>query len=325
MLLVGILSMLAWVRGMEPAVTTDDGEEFFVPVGRDLSSMLVASMLVPELTAEVRYSIGPIVGRVTALGATGQVHSGDILLAVDGRDRPLLISDSPLWRPLRWATEGPDVAAVSDFLAELGYLDLGERSDRVDAPFVGGVRAFETELGWPRTGVFRPEYVVWFPFGSQEISTFELSLGEIVQAEATVAVQSPDVRSAQAVRRDGSPLTLADVGPGWEFAVVDGPVVRLDRNGSVTGDLDALAGLVDQESGTIAGVTRLRAPVEWQTVPAASVVADSEGTTCVVTPGGDTLPITVIGSSLGVTRIAPTLPEGTIVAVAPNPPSGRCA
>lgn len=324
LIVAGLASLLAWQRTETPAEGGDTLKDLVVPVGEESSSMVTASILETELTEEVKFSIGPIQGRVTALGSIGPIRAGDTLLSVDGLDRPVLISELPLWRPLTWATEGPDVSAVSSLLVGLGFLDSEQQSEHVDATFVRAVRAFEDAVGWPRTGVFRPEYVVWFPPGSDEFSAFAISLGEVIQPESVVAIRSPEVRSARAVRRDGSGLELTDVGQPWEFVVANGPVVPVDLDGSVEQSLSLLADYIDQESGTIAGVTRLSSPVDWQTVPGASIVADDEGTTCVILSDGQTWPVTVIGSSLGVTRIVPTLPQDAEVMASPDPFTGTC-
>ncbi|MGB8361586.1 MAG: hypothetical protein WCE80_09320, partial [Acidimicrobiia bacterium] len=215
-------------------------------------------------------------------------------------------------------------SAVSSLLVELGFLDSEQQSERVDAAFVRAVRAFEDAVGWPRTGVFRPQYVVWFPPEGDEFSEFAVSLGEVIQPESVVAIRSSEVRSARAVRRDGSGLELVDVGQPWEFVVANGPVVPIDLDGNVEQSLDLLAEYIDQESGTIAGVTRLSSPVDWQTVPGASIVVDEDGTMCVILSDGQTWPVTVIASSLGVTRIVPTLPLEAEVMASPDAFTGTC-
>jgi hypothetical protein len=320
----GIVALLVWQANERPAESAESAKDLSVPVGYESSSMVTASMLDPELSEEVAYSIGPIQGRVTALGPVGRIQNGAILLSVDGLARPVLLSPSPLWRALAWGTEGPDVTAVANLLEDLGFLDPEQRPVRVDAPFVRAVRAFENAIGWPLTGVFRPEYAVWFPPQSHEFSAFEVSLGELVHPESVVAVKSPEVRSARVLRRDGSRLDLPDVGPSWEFAVTEGPVVGLDLSGTVTEGLDLLVDYIDQETGTVPGLTRLSTPVQWQTVPGASIGTDDDGALCLMSSDGRTWPVTVVGSSLGVTRIIPTLPEGAEVLVPAGPLVGTC-
>ncbi|MGB8362601.1 MAG: hypothetical protein WCE80_14480, partial [Acidimicrobiia bacterium] len=103
LIVAGLAWLLVWQQTETPAEAGDTTEDLFVQVGDESSFMATASMLDPELTEEVMFSVGPIQGRVTSLGPIGPIRVGDTLLSVDGLDRPLLISKSPLWRPLTWA------------------------------------------------------------------------------------------------------------------------------------------------------------------------------------------------------------------------------
>ncbi len=125
-------------------------------VGRTMNVTAVAEWeLVPLARAEA-------VGVVTAVevdqGST--VDSGDVLFTVGLRPTVVAQGDTPAFREMRIRDEGPDVAQLQTFLADLGLFG-GEPDGIFGTGTVDAVRGWQTSLDLPADGVVRLGDVVF--------------------------------------------------------------------------------------------------------------------------------------------------------------------
>ncbi|MCP4085217.1 MAG: hypothetical protein GY745_09245 [Actinomycetia bacterium] len=302
---------------------TRQEEAHIVPIGTDESSLVTPVLMEFTYGPATTVSIGQASGRVTWLGEPVPLVSGRAFLALDGIERPILLAPQPLWRPLERGASGGDVDGVADLFRDLGLLaDAGLEGVTVDAVFVGAVQEFEVSMGWSRTGVFKPEYVLWLPPSVSSIGEFEVALGQHLPAESTLFTSGSALTGATVVGRDGALLELPSTLGSWEFVTAGVPPVALTPSGDLELDLVGLGHHFDTGETTIDGVVQLTEPAQWQTVPAAAVEVAGDGTTCVRSADGRVWQVVVTGSRLGVARILPVLPSRTEVLVSSDGPDG---
>lgn len=274
---------------------------------------------------------GPVSGRVTAIPSVSvPVALGEPVIEVDGLDRVALAAERPLWRPLDRGTAGPDVAEVARLLNGLGHLESADHTI-VGAVFAEGVRSFEENLGWPVTGVFKPEYVIWFPPGGISVGQPLVSVNDVVDPNTVLFREAPRLSGASVVPADASiPLDLPQ--GDLVFDILGGPTVELadeDEDVRVVSD-DLLvaadhAVTVPVSEGAsdpvrdLSGVVRLAQPVQVQTIPSAAVLVGPSDATCVVVESGEVVSVDVSGGRGGVTEIEPVLDPGTRVQLSPDP------
>ena len=141
---------------------------------------------------KVRFSAG---GTVTAVNlVVGQVVAqGDVLVSLDYVPVRAFISAAPLVRDLRLGDAGPDVAALSSYLCDIGLLDPSYVDSKFGSRVRSAVNAFQTSLGVKADGVFRTAYVAFLPanFGVPEMVS--VVIGDSVAPGATLASGTPPV------------------------------------------------------------------------------------------------------------------------------------
>ncbi len=270
------------------------------------------------------------------------VHPGDsvvdgtVVAVVDGISRPAVRTSRPFTRPLAPDDHGPEVAELNALLARRG-LPHGE-GDRFTAGTARGVAAFSTAIGAAPTFAFDPAWVVYLGVDRATVATVAATVAHPAPAPgepvvtvkptltaATVIASQPtgnagdapgaettegdggggaaparpsyDDVAPQAVP-DGSDLVVGDevlsLGEGREQ--VAGPALTLVAAHSTPGD-----SYVDAE------VRTPPRPGEVA-VPAAAVIVDAEGHTCVIagrTGHPRPVPVVVITGEAGRTIVVP--------------------
>lgn len=262
---------------------------------------------------------GRVVGRVTALTDRSELSTGQDVMSVDGVWLPALSGVPPLWRNLVWGTTGSDVAAVAELLTTLGY-DI-EPTEQVNASFVNAVRAFETDRGRERTGVFQPSYVVWLPDTPMRVGTWAIDVGDWVAAESVILTERPALVTASAIPVDADFLDVEST--GWVFDPLTGPDLGLAGT-SLTEDAKAVLAeslTGDATATELDGVVRRSEPRPLDTVPTSAVILMPDASTCVVLEKGGAARVTVVGGRGGVSEI---LPLDTAERILSNPKGNEC-
>ena len=283
-------------------------------------------------------------GRVTWVISSGNsIVQSDAVIAVNGIQRLAMISDEPLWRNLTLGSVGGDVRAVADLLADVGISDEPSARNEVDELFISAVRRFEQRYGWPESGIFKPEYVVWIPAQPFVIDGVEVDVNTFLEAETLIATGEATLAAATVVSLTQDSSLVLPQAP-VVFEIPDTLVVPVSADGTVS-DPDALIALADRlrparpanpalavspgqlgvaRSDPGVGVVRLAEPRRLQTVPTAAVMVGLDGATCVVSRQGDILRVAVTGGVGGVTEIEPSLDPEVQVVVNPSETAHSC-
>lgn len=123
----------------------------------------------------------------TALPAIGEVVTrGQPLSSIDAQPIPLLFGPVTPWRAFRAGmSAGPDVAALNQNLADLGYGAGLAGSDHFSSGTAAAIRALQRALGLQRTGALLLGSVVFQP-GPVRVTAVTPELGAAVQPGAPV-------------------------------------------------------------------------------------------------------------------------------------------
>lgn len=297
--LLGWLVFLAVAAAAVWAVivlTADDGDEaeeqviVIDEVGRSTLSDTV--VVRGNIAREDRFTVAAIGSqRVTAIGAAvdAEIAPGDELLRLDGRPMLAVVGETPYWRALdRFATDGPDVELLEQFLLDEGY-DPGTVNQDFSTTTETALEDWQEDHDYPVDGIFLPTDVsveawparvgeVFVEVGdvvspSQPlVATVEADLAVLVAIDATdrsrLAVGLPATITVTATDVE-SPGTVTDLADAPE---VDGQgTERYSGEIRVDGPLDLVEGAAVRVEVTLAEVT------DALVVPVASVSLDGAG------------------------------------------------
>jgi peptidoglycan hydrolase-like protein with peptidoglycan-binding domain len=157
----------------------------------------------------------------TALPATGEVlHRGSVVYKLDGEPVPLFygttIPDRALYLGV---SDGEDVAELQQNLVALGFGAGISPSTHFSAATEEAVKAWQGSLGLPETGVVDLGDFVLEP-GPIQVDTVTASLGEAVQAGATVLTATSTTRVVT-ISLDAAEQSEVKVGDPVEITLPD--------------------------------------------------------------------------------------------------------
>lgn len=306
----------------EPRVAPTPADESVVVIERSSDLPMAATLQLEWSPSRVLRTVGQ--GLVTGVHwQSGRpIRCGDPVLEVAGKPVVAYCGPRPLWREVAGTTSGADREEVVAFLRDLGRI-AGIRGKPTSAEFTEAVRRWQRDLGIERTGVLRPQDLVWIGAPITP-SAATVGVGEPLPTDGAVFEVAPMVTSAVVVDYETSASP-----PARSFSLDgDDKQLELGSSGAVE-DLPKLTASIVELGLTAAGfpthatgTTRLRTPANFLTVPATSLVADST-TSCVITVGGsDTTGIAVevepVMSLVGVVFVSGALESGTRVLVNPD-------
>ncbi len=278
-------------------------------------------------SSERRVRLPSVSGLVSSVSVTPGVELGcaQEVLRVAGRALLAYCGPSPLFRDVSSRTRGADAAEFVAFLQRVGLLVDGEvtrqQVDRV-------IRNVQAWMGWPVSGAVTPGDFVWIgePFVPSEVL---VEPGMTVSAGADVLQVAPGLESATVTA--GSGARPADAAAsGLVFALDSSPTTYPVGADGAVADLAGLEGelrgrLVEGELPVSAvGSVRLAVPLSALTVPATAVVSGLAGECVFVRDAGAErgVPVSVLGSSIGVVFVDGAIADGDEVVVAPDGSSG---
>jgi hypothetical protein len=252
-------------------------------------------------------------GTVTALKAQTVWKSADLVVQVDRVWRIAFASDAPFTRLLSIGDTGQDVASLRVLLTALKL--PSEPSGALGYSSMRGVQALATRLGVPgRVTSFDPSWVIFLPRPTIDASQSLLQLGGPAPSQGEPIVPTGKELSGGTLVAPGQFGSLADdtaplpdapavnassLAPahaatgsrlmlGTARLALESDGIRLSAAGlsPIVGTLTPGAAYVDAE---------LVVPVQQGDflVPAASIVADPSGATCVITDKVTLKPIRV--------------------------------
>lgn len=250
-----------------------------------------------------------------------EVQCAQGVARVGGRVLLSYCAPSPLFRDVSSRTVGTDADEFTTFLQEAGLLAEGEVTRQQVNQVIRDLQAF---MGWTVNGVVTPSDFVWIgePFMPSDVL---VEPGMTVSEGADVMQVAPALETATLTvgsgarpgdgatpglvfSLDGSPTSYS-VGPDGGIADLAGLEVEL-RTRLVDGELPV----------SVVGAVRLAEPVLALTVPATAVVSGPGGECVWVRDAGGerAVPVSVLGSSIGVVYVDGDIMDGDEVVVAPD-------
>lgn len=302
----GILGALLLRPDPTPAEFQQAQELRTVPVSAgtfsDPRTVAVAFMTTPERTVQLGGS-----GVLTASACTpgGGITSGTVVGRVDELPILALSTSVPLFRDLRTGDEGTDVNALRHELSRLGFeVDpTGSYSSAVTA----AVTKLQKQLGFPDPdGSLKRAEIAWIPETTVIAKSCDAIVGEAIDSASVLATIAGGLSNV----RVGPGTSTIELMPGERRLTLFGAAGLIDSEGSVS-DPDFLQAVVNSSEYKMSlakssqehiqtGSSELVTPVSVYRVSPAAVFG-VEGQAGCVQSGGDAVPISIVGSSLGVT------------------------
>ena len=229
---------------------------------------------------------------------SGVVESGDVVAVVDSTPIIALHTPRPLYRDITAGSRGPDVQQLAEELNRLGLLAVENITDRADQDLREAVQVLNERAGL-NSSELRLAGVVWLPEIEFDIENVEISVGKAapVSGETLAAGRTPLVK-ATATAPEGAAEQLERLPDPVQIRIA-GLVIPLDDELSAIDTAPIEAATSSAAGELTGGLIELVVPVVAWKLPATAVIAGSDGSTCVVTPSGETIKVTVSASGPG--------------------------
>ena len=242
------------------------------------------------------------------------VESGKRLLSVDGKPVIALHTDTPLYREIGAGDTGPDVLALQQELARLGY--NAEGNGTYGWRTKDGVNQLLSQAGDRNPdGGIGPADVAWLP---QTTAT---------PTQCTAGLNTSLTDGAEIMKTGGQLTAItfptpANLREGKRTFTLFGVKTSLDKTDGRISDqqfLDQVQAsdgykttLADQGGKKPTATLALEQPINAIKVPPSALTGQNGTRACVSPDGKRAIPVTVIGSALGATLIQPEQSDATI-------------
>jgi hypothetical protein len=308
-------------------IDTDAADASAVAVTTREIDLAAPATVAAVWSADRRVRLPAVSGLVSSVSVSPGVELGcaQEVLRVSGRALLAYCGPGPLFRDVSSRTNGADASEFVAFMQRVGLLEQGEVTrQQVDR----AIRNVQAWMKWPVTGAVTPQDFVWIgePFIPSDVL---VEPGVIVAAGADVLQIAPVVESATVAVGSGARAGDAATS-GFVFALDSSSTTYAVGTDGTIDDLSGLAAelrerLVDGElPASAVGTVRLEKPLSALTVPATAVLSGPSGECVRVSgAGGDrAVPVSVLGSSVGVVYVDGAITDGDQVVVAPDGPPG---
>lgn len=301
--------VLAWwmtkdATGALTSVSTTPAPLLAAAVPASLDTSVAANLEVNVDTAPAIGGSG-LPGTVTSVAVTAgtTVTNGSLLYAVNTVPVRAWTDPVVLYRDLSLTASGPDVEAVQRYLVTVTGVQL-KVSGRFDAATRSAVVKLERLNGSTSpTGVF---LVAWTTRADEQmlVADVDLKPGDPAPTSGQAIARGPaPIRSVDLRDSTGASLGVAD---GAYTFMVDGRALAVQKAGdswkSSTSETLGFLGASNLKEGetSVEGRLRPEEPAMGYAIPASAVIADVDGSYCVVEPSGEDWvprPITPVGSA----------------------------
>lgn len=253
-------------------------------------------------------------GVVTAVGG-GEISAGDVIYEVADTPVAAVQGERPFYRDLVQGDSGEDVAQLQQALVDLGHMN-GDPDARFGAGTAAAVRAWQEELGLPRSGTIPLGQLVALPSLPAAVSVHEEIVPGSRLGGGEPAVRAPSGQQAFVLTLAANQQSLVPVGASvmipyqdteWEAVVASSAVdtefgqlemeLTAPDGGAVCGQDCTL--LPADETFSILSTVIAVPPVEGPGVPAAAVHSRVDASTYVVLADGTERDVTVLGTGQG--------------------------
>lgn len=291
-----------------------------------VSEATVSDTLDLSATAAWRQSViasNAAVGVVTSVDVApgDRVSSGAVLYTVDLRPVAAAVGDVPMFRPIAPGTAGDDVAQLQRMLASTGHY-TGAVDGKVEALTAKAIVAWQKSLGIEPDGVVQAQDVVFVPRLPARLALDPalVSTGlSVVGGERAVALLddaptfqlSATPQEARTVPEGAAVEVTAPDGTPWH--AVAGARSADDENGIVRIALATAEGgppcaaaceTIPLGADTVLpAVVVLQAETSGPAVPTSALQTTGDGEVFVVDRRGTEHPVTVVGSSDGLSVV----------------------
>jgi hypothetical protein len=306
---VGIGGTLALLPPRAPASlgNTSARATFPITLQADNDAQPVQLSLISQAVAKV---ISPVQGVITQTSCEPGVlvTSGSAPFSISGIPILVLSTSVPPWRNFTPRLRGADVAAVQAELVRLGYAAGG--SGVWDSRTEVATEALQRHLGIPSHGgsLLLTDFS-WQAATSLKIISCQALLGEQVEPGSPIFIPAASVTSARVTNLPSGVL------PGDREVQVGNLNMPVSADGVISDTASvakllaspnavaAVASLSSSDPSKISGQYVLADPPQAAQVPAASVLATNDRTSCVFEVSGKSLSVQILGSTLGRTTI----------------------
>jgi len=314
---------LAGTSGTVPVPTAEVWIVKTQTVGRTLT---FSGQLAAKTLPGARANLDGVITKLSAPPGT-QVSANDVLMTVDLRPVVAGAGEVPAFRDLSEGDRGPDVAQLRNFLCGIGR-SVCSSNDRFTPDVTRAVRAWQKSLGAEADGVVSAGDILWFPsLPTRVYPAAETTTGASISADARpfryqagVAELDVPLTSDQAALIPKN--AHVSFGDGIEGVVLGAAPVAADdpRSGSdaslrlvvraangtdpVCLDVSACEDLLGTGSATPVTVSVDVVPeTTGPAVPVRAVRSGADGVTYVVDVDGTHVPVSVVGSSGGISVV----------------------
>lgn len=258
------------------------------------------------------------------------LESGTPVAMVGGSVVTAIHSEVPFTRALSVGAKGADVAALQTVIKSLGFY-AGSISGRFDEATYSAVLSWRSSLGdVAPTGAFDPADIVWLPTPAFVVGATTLTVGAPSPPAGEIVISGPPQYEAS-ILHSSDRSSVNPISPGYELIVDADSFGEIEVDGLSQSQIQHAAAIAERDASPDAsalpstgprplelrGILILQRSVRRTVVPASAVISDvNTGTTCVIVVSGDSrtqISTNVVGGSLGVVYIEPSLEDGTEV------------
>jgi peptidoglycan hydrolase-like protein with peptidoglycan-binding domain len=286
------------------------------PAADPASASVGMQQFADERTVEISFETTPeetmtsrVMGTVseTLCSPGTPVNSGSRLMSVDGKPVIALYTSTPLYRELKISDNGPDVAALQQELARLGY--AAEGNGVYGWRTENGVKTLMQQAGTTNPdGKIKPADIIWIPSTSVTPSQCPAGLNSMVN-------DGSEIMKTGGVLTAVSYTVPADLREGQRTLSLFGVTAQSEKAEGHINDqnfLNALAASdgyrtarADTSGEKPTATLTLSKPIDATKVPPSAIFGQTDNKACVSEDGKTGIPVNIIGSALGSTLIQP--------------------
>ncbi|MDR0504980.1 MAG: hypothetical protein LBG70_04135 [Bifidobacteriaceae bacterium] len=254
-----------------------------------------------------------------------KVKDCQTVATVGGIKRLAIHTARPFVRLLQNNSIGQDVAALNQVLKRLKLPN--SPGSKWTAQTTQGVKELRKRLGAPALSdqeIFDPSWFVWLPSKSFPISTVALTVGKPAQAVGEAIANGPKrLTAVRLVDSKSEPIVL-DTEHQWVLQVYQNPAIPITSTELTDpATLKLVAKAADSEQEAITAEVRWATSMTGFRLPAAAVLTDPTGSTCVLrqtverSDQFETVPVKVLDGGFAATYVDGALAQNDQIVTNP--------
>lgn len=325
LVLASVLSAALAIAGC--ALLLPDREPKILSRGEEITEIRVSTqrysankqITIVPVSDDSRLLVARMSGIVTENIFTGGIlESGCAVMRVNDEPVVALHTEVPLYRDLMHGDQGADVRSLNRELSRLGRYEDDPESDLYTMKTQDALhRLFEDAGAADYDGSFLSlRSVVWLPERSVTVNAWQIRNGDALTPDMPVGtvpgrLERIELKNVAASAHDRI-LNIAGLSvdlPAGSTVINDRVTLdRLQADKRYQQEISAASGSVGQSgmaSPTLTAALSLAEPITVLRVPAGAIF-DLDGTTGCIAEGKRTIPVSIVGSELGVSLVSLT-------------------